>query len=64
MHSYRFPRWLLLITVYRREMAVEVEKALEMNAVTCLEKPLDIPRLQAALDKLWQERLKKALFGL
>lgn len=54
---------VVLITGYRREMMASIEKALEMNAFTCLYKPLDIPHLISILDALWQERLKHTLQG-
>ena len=54
---------IVLITGYRREMMASIEKALEMNAFTCLYKPLDIPQLISTLDALWQQRLKRTLQG-
>ena len=52
---------VVLITAYRREMSVAIEKALELDAFACLYKPLDIQQLLQTLDNILKNRLKKAL---
>ena len=52
---------VVIITSYREEMAVAIEKALELDAFTCLYKPMDIPKLMQTLEAIFQSQLKKLL---
>lgn len=52
---------VLLVTGYRQEMAVAIQSALEINAYTCLYKPLEIPALLQTLSHLQLERLRGAI---
>ncbi len=51
---------VLLVTGYRQQMATAIESALEIDAFTCLYKPLDIPALLDTLSNLQLERLRSA----
>lgn len=52
---------VLLVTGYRQEMAVAIQKALELNAYACLYKPLVIPELLQKLAEIQSARLKELL---
>jgi two-component system, NtrC family, response regulator HydG len=54
---------VLLVTGYRQEMAVAIQAALEINAYTCLYKPLEIPALLQTLSQFQLKRLRGALGG-
>ena len=44
----RYPELpVLMVTAYRQEMTTAIQAALEINAFTCLYKPLEIPSLSA-----------------
>ena len=52
---------VLMVTGYRDEMAASIQSALEINAYTCLYKPLEIPQLLEMLAQLQKERLRGLL---
>jgi two-component system response regulator HydG len=52
---------VLLMTGYRQEMAESIRAALEINAIACLYKPLEIPELLEKLSRIQLERLRGAL---
>lgn len=54
---------VVLITGYRQEMAETIRAALEINAYTCLYKPLAIPELLETLSRIQLERLRYMLVG-
>jgi two-component system response regulator HydG len=54
---------VLLVTGYQQQMAAVIESALEIDAFTCLYKPLDIPALLDTLSNLQLERLRSAFKG-
>jgi two-component system response regulator HydG len=54
---------VLMVTGYRKEMAASIEAALEINAYTCLYKPLEIPHLLQMLTELQTARLRGLLKG-
>jgi len=54
---------VLLVTGYRQEMAAAIQAALEINAYTCLYKPLKIPSLLETLSQIQLDRLRNALEG-
>jgi two-component system response regulator HydG len=52
---------VLLVTGYRQEMAASIQSALEINAYTCLYKPLEIPHLLQILSEFQTKRLRGLL---
>ena len=52
---------VLMVTGYRKEMASAIQAALEINAYTCLYKPLEIPQLLQMLTELQTTRLRGLL---
>jgi two-component system, NtrC family, response regulator HydG len=50
---------VVLVTGYRQEMAASIQAALEINAHTCLYKPLEIPTLLQTLAQLKLGQLRK-----
>jgi len=52
---------VLLVTGYKQEMESAIQKALEINAYTCLYKPLEIPTLLDILSGLQLSFLRKAI---
>lgn len=52
---------VLLITSYRDEMAEAIETALAMEAIACLYKPLDIPKLIQKLEEILVDQMKKEI---
>jgi two-component system response regulator HydG len=52
---------VLLVTGYRQEMASAIQAALEINAYTCLYKPLEIPSLLQTLSNFQLERLREVI---
>jgi two-component system response regulator HydG len=52
---------VLMVTGYRREMETAIQAALEIDAYTCLYKPLEIPTLLKTLSQLQLERLRGAI---
>jgi CheY-like chemotaxis protein len=52
---------VLMVTGYRDEMTVSIRSALEINAFTCLYKPLEIPQLLEMLAQFQRERLRYLL---
>jgi two-component system response regulator HydG len=54
---------VLLITGHRQEIAPVIQTALEIDAFTCLDKPLEIPVLLEQLSRLQLERLRGAIKG-
>lgn len=52
---------VLLVTGYKEEMSDVIKEALEMNAYMCLYKPLDIPKLLEALEKIRLKTLQDIL---
>jgi len=58
----RFPYIpVVLITGYRHDMASAIEAALEINAYTCLYKPLQIEELLKVLNRVHQQRVGRML---
>jgi DNA-binding NtrC family response regulator len=58
----KYPRLpVLLVTGYRQEMADAIQNALEINAYTCLYKPLEIPKLLETLSGLQLSRLREVI---
>jgi CheY-like chemotaxis protein len=49
---------VILITGYREEMSAAIQSALNVDAFTCLYKPLEIPHLLQALSELQTKRLR------
>ena len=52
---------VLLVTGYRKEMENVIQSALEINAYTCLYKPLEIPQLLQMLSEFQTKRLRTLL---
>jgi DNA-binding NtrC family response regulator len=52
---------VLLITGYRQEMAAAIQRALDLNAYTCLYKPLAIPELLQAISDVRLNQLRKII---
>ena len=52
---------VLMVTAYRQEMTAAIQAAFEINAFTCLYKPLEIPALLQMLADLQLKRLRKAM---
>ncbi len=52
---------VMLLTGYRQEMSAAIQAALEINAFTCLYKPLEVPALLQTLTQLQKERLRNAI---
>ncbi len=52
---------VLMLTAYRQEMAGTIQTALELNASTCLYKPLEIPQLLELLEKVQLQRLRSII---
>mgnify|MGYP001385471512 CR=1 FL=1 len=52
---------VLLVTGYRQEMTAVIQRALEINAYTCLYKPLEIPKLLQTLAQVQLECLRSLL---
>ena len=52
---------VLMVTGYRKEMAGAIQAALEINAYTCLYKPLEIPQLLQMLTELQITHLRSLL---
>jgi hypothetical protein len=50
-----------LVTGYRQEMTAVIQRALEINAYTCLYKPLEIPKLLQTLAQVQLECLRSLL---
>jgi hypothetical protein len=50
-----------MVTGYGKEMESSIQAALEINAYTCLYKPLEIPRLLQMLTELQVNRLRGLL---
>jgi len=58
----RYPELpVLMVTGYRQEMTAAIQAALEINAFTCLYKPLEIPALLQTLANLQLKRLRKVI---
>ncbi len=49
---------VILVTGYREEMAAVIKNALEIGAITCLYKPLEIPQLLQMLAEVQKNRLR------
>lgn len=52
---------ILLVTGYRQEMSAVIHSATEIDAFTCLYKPLEIPGLLQMLAKLQLQRLREVI---
>jgi two-component system response regulator HydG len=52
---------VLLVTGYRKEMENIIQSAMEINAYTCLYKPLEIPQLLQMLSEFQMKRLRGLL---
>ncbi|MGB8212425.1 MAG: response regulator [Anaerolineales bacterium] len=52
---------VLMVTAYREEMQAAIQAALEINAFTCLYKPLEIPMLLQTLADFQLKRLRKVI---
>jgi len=52
---------VMMVTGYRKEMASAIQAALEINAYTCLYKPLEIPQLLQILAELQVKQLRGLL---
>jgi hypothetical protein len=52
---------VVLVTGYRQEMAAVIQGALEINAYTCLYKPLEIPSLLQMLSEVQLKHLRGLL---
>jgi DNA-binding NtrC family response regulator len=52
---------VLLVTGYRQEMDAIIRSAMEINAYTCLYKPLEIPQLLQMLSEFQTKRLRSLL---
>jgi CheY-like chemotaxis protein len=52
---------VLMVTGYRQEMAAVIQGALDINAFTCLYKPLEIPQLLQMLAEIQVENLRGLL---
>jgi hypothetical protein len=52
---------VVLVTGYRQEMAESIQAALDINAYTCLYKPLEIPDLLEKLADIQLKRLRDVL---
>ena len=54
---------VLLVTSYRQEMAVSIQKALEIQARACLYKPLEIEKLLQTINEIQLAKMRKMLAG-
>lgn len=54
---------VILITGYGEEMTAEINKALELGAVTCLHKPFEIKEMIETLRGVYDEKLKTVFSG-
>ena len=54
---------VLLVTGYRKEMAVPIQKALELQARAWLYKPLEIEKLLQAINEIHLAQMRKMLAG-
>ena len=54
---------VLLVTGYRQEMAIPIQRALEIQARTCLYKPLEIERLLQIISEIQLARMRQILSG-
>jgi DNA-binding NtrC family response regulator len=52
---------VLMVTGFRKEMMSAIQAALEIDAFTCLYKPLEIPQLLEMLAELQVKRLRGLL---
>ena len=52
---------VIIVTAHRQEMSDSIQAALEINAYTCLYKPLEIPNLLQLLSKVQLENLRSLL---
>jgi two-component system response regulator HydG len=60
----QYPRLpVILVTGYREEMAPAIEAALELNAYTCLYKPVEIENLLEVLSQVRHRQLSRVLGG-
>lgn len=52
---------VILVTGHREEMASSIEKGLQIGALTCLYKPVDLERLIGYIEEIRSRKLKSAL---